>query len=73
VVSSAPGIASTFCPLLVTIVVALACRLAMPDISGRFAHLAYIAASGLVTLLATFASTKELRGIVFQRISHQLS
>jgi hypothetical protein len=59
-------------PLLVTIVVALACRLAMPEISGRFTQLAYIAASGLVTLLATFAATKQLRVVVLQRLSEQL-
>jgi hypothetical protein len=41
----------------------------MPEISGRFAQLGYIAASGAVTLLATFISTKDLRIVVLQRLS----
>ena len=59
-------------PMLVTVVVALACRLAMPELTGRFTQLAYIAASGLVTLLATFVATKQLRIIVLQRLNEQL-
>jgi O-antigen/teichoic acid export membrane protein len=55
-------------PMLVTIVVALACRLAMPEISGRFAQLGYIAASGAFPRLATFISPKDLRIVVLQRL-----
>jgi O-antigen/teichoic acid export membrane protein len=59
-------------PTLVALVVALICRLAMPPISGRVAQLGYIAAAGLVTLLATFATTKQLRLVVWQRLTEQL-
>ena len=60
-------------PAAVALVVALVCRLAMPPITGRMPQLAYIAASGLVTLLATFISTKELRVVVLQRLSLKAS
>ena len=59
-------------PMLLTCFVALACRLAMPELTCRFTQLAYIAASGLVTLLATFVATKQLRIIVLQRLNEQL-
>ena len=54
-------------------VAASVCRLAMPPITGRMPQLAYIAASGLATLLATFISTKELRVVVLQRLSLKAS
>jgi O-antigen/teichoic acid export membrane protein len=59
-------------PTAVALCVAVLCRLAMPTINGRIAQLAYIAAAGLVTLLATFISTKNLRVVVLQRLSDQL-
>lgn len=59
-------------PTAVALLVALLCRLAMPSIDGRVAQLAYIAAAGVVTLLATFISTKNLRVVVLQRLSDQL-
>ncbi|HEY4303109.1 MAG TPA: oligosaccharide flippase family protein [Gemmatimonadaceae bacterium] len=59
-------------PAAVALVVALICRLAMPPLTGRIPLLAYIAASGALTLLATFIATKNLRVVILQRIGEQL-
>jgi hypothetical protein len=53
-------------PALVAIAVAAACRLAMPPL-GRGPAFAYAAATGVVTLAATFLCLGRLRGMAVQR------